>query len=183
MIRLVLGDDGGLAVDLAGRAFGRGAWVHPRPECIEKAARGGIERSFKQRVGTEVPELFRRVRSAADRRVEALIASAKRAGSVAAGADVARAAVEEGRALSLVLTQDAKATSKEAFVLHLASAGKVVIWGTKEILGRATGRPDTAVVAILDRGLSDAIVRSAALSFIPEPDARRSMGQAVVEVR
>ena len=42
MIRLVLGEDGGLGVDLSGRAFGRGAWVHPSVDCLERGTRGGL---------------------------------------------------------------------------------------------------------------------------------------------
>ncbi len=183
MIRLVLGEDGALAVDLAGRAFGRGAWVHPRTDCIERAARGGVDKSFKARTGVDANSVLQNVRAAANRRVEALIAAARRSGSASPGSEVARTAVEEGRALLLVVAEDARAAAQATFVTHVAAAGKVVIWGTKEALGRATGRPDTAVVAILDRGLADAIVRSAALSRIPGPDARRGNGQAVVEVR
>ena len=183
MIRLVLGEDGALGVDLAGRSFGRGAWVHPRPDCIERAARGGLEKSFKTRIGADPEAVLELVRGAANRRVEALIASARRSGSAAPGSDVAREAVEQGRAQLLVVAADARAAAQAPFVTRVAAAGKVVIWGTKEALGRATGRPDTAVVAISDRGLSDAIVRSAALSFIPGPDLRRGKGQAVVEVR
>lgn len=184
MIRLVLGEDGALGVDLAGRAFGRGAWVHPRPECIQRAAQGGFGKSFKARVDAHPGAVLELVRAAADRRVEALIASARRSGNAAPGSDVAREAVEHGRAELLVVAADARASAQAPFVARVAAAGKVVIWGDKEALGRATGRPDTAIVAISDRGLSDAIVRSAALSSIPGPDdTRRGKGQAVVEVR
>jgi predicted RNA-binding protein YlxR (DUF448 family) len=183
MIRLVLGEDGALAVDLAGRAFGRGAWVHPRAECIRRAAQGGVDRSFKGRVDVDPATVLELVRAAANRRVEALIASARRSGNAAPGSDVAREAAEQGRAELLVVAADARASAQAAFVARIAAAGKVIIWGNKETLGRATGRPDTAVVAISDRGLSDAIVRSAALSSISGPDAQRGEGQAVVEVR
>jgi predicted RNA-binding protein YlxR (DUF448 family) len=184
MIRLVLGEDGALGVDLAGRAFGRGAWVHPRPDCIRRAAQGGFGKSFKKaRVDGNSEAVLELVRAAANRRVEALIASARRSGNAAPGSDVAREAVEQGRAEILVVAADARASAQALFVSRVAAAGKVVIWGDKEALGRATGRPDTAIVAISDRGLSDAIVRSAALSSIPGPDAQRGKGQAVVEVR
>jgi ribosomal protein L7Ae-like RNA K-turn-binding protein len=182
MIRLVLGDDGGLGVDLRGRAFGRGAWVHPRVDCLSRAVTGGVDRSFRRHVATDARVLFADVRAAADRRVEALVASARRAGHAAAGSDVSEAAVREGRAAILVVAADARAAAQASFVMQAAGAGKAVVWGTKEQLGRATGRPDTAVVAILDRGLADAVVRAAALSKIPDPGAGREMN-AVVEVR
>ena len=183
MIRLVLGEDGVLAVDLAGRAFGRGAWVHPRPDCVERAARGGLDKSFKGRVGVDPAAVLELVRAAANRRVEGLIASARASGSAAPGSDAAEAAVNDGRATLLIVAEDARASAQAGFVARIAASGKVLIWGSKQALGRATGRPDTAVVAISNRGLSDAIVRSAALASIPEPDARRGKGQAVMEVR
>src|SRR5204863_247005 len=84
MIRLVLDESGGLAVDLAGRAFGRGAWAHPRSDCLLRAARGGAQRGLKANVRIEGAALLSAVRSAADRRVEALLASARGAGKVVA---------------------------------------------------------------------------------------------------
>ena len=96
---------------------------------------------------------------------------------------MARAAVDEGRATLVVVASDGRAAAQESYVTRAAASGKAVVWGTKEILGRATGRPDTAVVAILDRGFSEAILRSTALSFIPDPGAERGTDQGVVEVR
>ncbi len=184
MIRLVLGEDGALGVDLAGRAFGRGAWVHARVDCLARAARGGAAKSFKREVHADAAALVRQVRGAADRRVEALVASARGAGQVAAGSEVARAALESGRAVLVLVAADGRATAHSGFVAAAAAAGKAMLWGTKERLGSATGRPDTAVVAILDRGLSDAIRRAVALSSIPEPEPRpEGTDQALVEIR
>jgi ribosomal protein L7Ae-like RNA K-turn-binding protein len=184
MIRLVLGTDGELGVDLAGRSFGRGAWVHPRLDCLVRTARGGAAKSFKAPVGQDAAALVASVRSAADRRVESLISSARGAGRVAAGSDVAQAAYERGEASLVVVAKDGRAAAQSGFVAMAGAKGKAVAWGTKERIGRATGRPDTAVVAILDRGIADAITRAAALSSMPEPDARREgTDLALVEVR
>src|SRR5689334_24923970 len=98
MIRLVLGDDGSVAVDLAGRAFGRGAWVHPRPECLSHAPKGGLQKSFKSKVTVSDSDLTSAVRLAGDRRVDALLGSARGAGKLACGSDVAEAAFKEGKA-------------------------------------------------------------------------------------
>jgi len=184
MIRHVLGDDGGLAVDLAGREFGRGAWVHPRVDCLERAARGGAARSFKAKVTTDAAELVAQVKAAADRRVEALVASARGAGKAASGSEVAKAAFDEGKAELVVVAADGRAVTHEGFVVGAQAVGKAVAWGTKARLGRATGRPDTAVVAILDRGLAAAIVRATALASLPASGVRSErIEDAVVEVR
>jgi predicted RNA-binding protein YlxR (DUF448 family) len=184
MIRLVLGDDGNIAVDLAGGAFGRGAWVHPRVDCLARTVRGGAAKSFKATVKTDAADLVAQVRAAADRRVEALVASARGAGRLAPGSEAARAAFANGQAELVLVASDGRAAAHTSFVATAAASGKAVIWGTKERIGRATGRPETAVVAILDRGLARAITQAAALSALPEPDSRREgMDQAVVEIR
>jgi predicted RNA-binding protein YlxR (DUF448 family) len=184
MIRLVLGEDGSLGVDLAGRTFGRGAWVHPRTECLVRGARGGAAKSFKSAVSTNAADLVRAVRTAADRRVEALLTSARGAGKAAPGSDVARAEFEQGRAKLLVVAADGRASAQQGFVGVAASRGMATLWGSKERIGRALARPDTGVVAISDDGFAAAIARAIALSTLPEPDAVRPAGDQIsVEVR
>jgi len=183
LIRLVLGEDAGIVVDLAARSFGRGAWVHPRPDCLARAARGGVEKSLRARVLTEPSRLVSDVRAAADRRVHALLASARGAGKVAAGSEAALAAFEAGDVELVVVARDARAAAGASWVARAAAEGKVVAWGDKEALGRATARPDTAILALSDRGLAQAVARAVALSSMPEPDLRPTGRDPVVEVR
>jgi predicted RNA-binding protein YlxR (DUF448 family) len=184
MIRLVLGEDGRLFADLAGRAFGRGAWVHPRTECLARAAQGGAAKSFKTRVSASPADVVAEVRAAADRRVEALIGAARGAGRLSAGSDVAREAHESGTAALVIVAGDARAAGTSAFLVSAAAAGKVAVWGTKERLGRAAARAETAVVAIRDAGFATAIMQAIALAALPDPDARAGQSeQVLVEVR
>ncbi len=39
---------GRIVVDDTRRLEGRGAWVHPTRSCIQNAARGGLQRSFRR---------------------------------------------------------------------------------------------------------------------------------------
>jgi predicted RNA-binding protein YlxR (DUF448 family) len=48
-VRLVL-VDGRLVIDRARRLSGRGAYIHPRAACLERAARGGLARSLRHAV-------------------------------------------------------------------------------------------------------------------------------------
>jgi predicted RNA-binding protein YlxR (DUF448 family)/ribosomal protein L7Ae-like RNA K-turn-binding protein len=50
LIRLVIGPSGEVAVDAAGGGFGRGAHVHPRPLCVERAAQKGLSRAARSKV-------------------------------------------------------------------------------------------------------------------------------------
>lgn len=43
-------DGGTVKADVRGRESGRGAWVHPRRECLAAAASHGFSRSFRTRV-------------------------------------------------------------------------------------------------------------------------------------
>ena len=184
MIRLVLGDDDALWVDLVGRAFGRGAWVHARPECLARAASGGAAKSFKARVATDPAALIQAVRETADRRVEALLSSGNGARRLVPGSDAAAAAYEQCGASCVIVAADAKAAAQSDWIEQAGAAGHVVVWGTKERLGRVMGRSDTAVVAVTDRGLGSAIAQAVALSCMPEPTARQTgRAQALVEVR
>jgi len=127
MIRLVLGESGALSVDLAGRAFGRGAWVHSRPECLARAANGGAAKAFRAQVTTDSTTLIDSVRSSADRRVEALLASANGARRLVSGSDAARAAYEQGGAALVVLAQDARAAGQADWLQKAGAEGKVLL--------------------------------------------------------
>jgi predicted RNA-binding protein YlxR (DUF448 family)/ribosomal protein L30E len=181
LLRVVAADAGEVVVDLAATSFGRGAWVHPRPECIVNAASRGLSKAFGGHVRTSAPELFAAVRAAADRRVAGLLAAARASGNVALGSDAVKEALQRGRARRVVVAGDGRASVAS---LPPSVAGMTTIWGTKEILGAATGRGATAVVAILDEGLSAAIARAVALTSL-EPAPTRAAGRSTahLEVR
>lgn len=184
MIRLVLGESGELLVDLGARAFGRGGWVHPRSDCLLRTVRGGAARSFKARVATDAPTVFAALRAAADQRVLALLGAARGARHLVSGTDSVQAAFEKGEATLILLATDARATASTGFLARAAARGLVRLWGTKERIGQALARPDTAVVAVTEHGFADAIDRAIALNSLPEPDARHAGHErAVVEVR
>ncbi len=55
MIRVIRTAEGSFQLDATGRKNGRGAYVCPSKECLEKAVRHrGLERSFHQAVPEEV---------------------------------------------------------------------------------------------------------------------------------
>ena len=141
MVRLVLGPDGGVVPDLAGRAFGRGGWVHATPKCLKEAAPRGLSRSFKTHVTTGATELRQLIAEAADRRAGGLIAAAKGAGRLAFGSNAVRDALEKGTARLVVVATDAKAAAETAWVERAVSDGRAVAWSTKQRLGELLNRP------------------------------------------
>ncbi|WP_170319524.1 YlxR family protein [Polyangium spumosum] len=160
LVRLVLGPSGEVAVDAAGGGFGRGAHVHPRPSCVEKAAQKGLSRAAKGKVsllwdegpeeaGEEAPSgtaasgklvpldagsLSRVIVRALDRRVQGLIVAAARSRKIAVGADAVTGADVRGEAEMIVVATDAAAGSELSAVRRAVSDGRAVAWGTKKVL-------------------------------------------------
>ena len=51
LVRIVCSKDGAIAVDETGKAAGRGAYVCPRRECLERAVKSrALERAFSSKV-------------------------------------------------------------------------------------------------------------------------------------
>ena len=57
LIRVVHNDAGEFSLDRTGKKQGRGAYICPNSECLDKAIKSkGLERSFKHRVPPEIYE-------------------------------------------------------------------------------------------------------------------------------
>jgi predicted RNA-binding protein YlxR (DUF448 family) len=57
LIRVVKNKEGEISLDFTGRKAGRGAYICPNEECLEKAQKSkGLERSFKSAVPNEIFE-------------------------------------------------------------------------------------------------------------------------------
>jgi predicted RNA-binding protein YlxR (DUF448 family)/ribosomal protein L30E len=171
LIRLVLGPAGRVAPDLAGKAFGRGAWVHPSPGCLSKAAPRGLSRSLRSEITTSVTELWVSLRAAADRRIEGLVGAADRAGRLAVGSTAAREAFEAGRARLVLVATDARAAADAAWVYEAVRSGIGLAWGKKAALGRATRHDDVAVAAVLDDGIAQALAFAVGVAELPAPQS------------
>ena len=61
LIRVVKTPEGEMTLDRSGRMNGRGAYICPSRECLEKAVKNkGLNRSFKMAVGADVIEKLQR---------------------------------------------------------------------------------------------------------------------------
>ena len=168
LVRVVLDPaDGKLAIDLADSRFGRGAHVHASKECVQKALRGGFAKVFKHKVEGTLEALAEQLVIAADRRIEGLLAGAKRGKLAISGSDVVRAAYRDGTAALVVVASDAAAAAKLTEIQEAVSQGKAIAWGNKQRLGAIFGRDEVAVCAVLHEGVAKAIgsARRIALPF------------------
>ena len=151
MLRLVVAEDE-VAFDLAGGAFGRGAHVHPRPDCLAKVQRG-LARSFKREIKTSAVELAERLATACDRRMTGLALAARRAGALAIGADAALGALRRGAPLVIVAV-DAATIAHAVEVEQAVAEGRALAWKTKNDLGTLLGEEAVAICAVLHAGFA-----------------------------
>lgn len=148
LVRLVLGPSGEIAVDARGGAFGRGAHVHARPDCLARAGRGGLLRVTKGKAsaildasGAPLPlgaeALGKAISEAMARRIEGLFATAVRAKQVARGPEAVIEACRSGAAELVVVADDAEATAQLAEIRGALGDGRAVTWGDRQRLARA----------------------------------------------
>jgi len=171
LVRLVAGPEGELLFDLAGRAFGRGAWLHPDPSCLSQAARGGADRAFRRSFGIDQAQLFRLFREAAERRSLGLLGAARRAKKLEAGSAAVAEAVERGFAELLIVATDARAAASQSFLQPWIASGRALAFGTKESLGACLGRADTALLAVTEPRFASEIRKAIEWTLLPEPKA------------
>jgi predicted RNA-binding protein YlxR (DUF448 family)/ribosomal protein L7Ae-like RNA K-turn-binding protein len=174
LVRLIIGPEGEVAVDAGNGGFGRGAHVHPRPDCLAKAVQRGLAKAAKGRVHAISSEngelaplradtLAAAIKAAMDRRIEGLLVSAGRSRQVALGSDSVTGACERGEAALVVVACDAAAAADLAEVRHAISEGRAVSWGTKLSLGALFGGGEAArpsgvgVVAITSSRIGEAL--------------------------
>ena len=166
LVRIVLGargDDGRrpVVVDVAGTAFGRGAHVHPKTDCVRKACSGGLARAFKCEVVAVAGEIASQIGAGCDRRIEGLLMAARRARFVAVG-DEARDAMKGGAPLAVVACDAGAAVTRE--YAPAVAAGRAIAWKDKAALGALVGRDEAAAVVVRDAGIAHEIVRVRAVA-------------------
>ena len=94
-------------------------------------------------------------------KVYGLLSIAAKAGRVVTGSDVVMEEVKKRRARLVILSEDASANTKKLFQ-DKASYRDIpaAVFGSAVDLGRAVGKPPRVVLAVLDQGLSESIVRA-----------------------
>jgi len=85
----------------------------------------------------------------------ALLGMAQNAGHLAGGDYACRDAISHKRACLVLLADDAAQRTKRTFMAQALSMGVPVLEvASKADLGRATGKPDRAVIAVCDPGFA-----------------------------
>jgi predicted RNA-binding protein YlxR (DUF448 family) len=165
LLRFVVAPDRAVVLDLAGKLPGRGLWLLPRRDMIDRACgRNLFARAARGPVN--VPDDFaQQVVQALRRRCLDLVGLARRGGLVTAGYERVRSKLAAGRAAALVQAVDAAPGGRRKLTALAESATPglpVVEVFTAGELGRVLGR-DVAVHVVLAPGtLTDRFISEVA---------------------
>jgi predicted RNA-binding protein YlxR (DUF448 family) len=158
LLRFVVDPDGALVPDPAGRLPGRGLWLSPRRDMLEKAcARNLFAKAAKASV--RLPDdLLGRTEGAVRRRFLELLGLANRAGQTVAGFQKVRARLAASEAAVLVHAVDAAEDGRRKIVA-LARARQpdlpTVALFTAAELGPAVGRDTVVHLLVMPGGLAE----------------------------
>ena len=157
LLRFVVGPSGEIVPDVASGLPGRGLWLTPRRDILERAiARRIFARSAHQLVTTP-PELADRVEALLVQRCLDVIGLARRAGIAVAGFEKVREAVRTGRAALLLFALDGAAGGRRR--LRAFGCGlPVAIALTAVEMGAIFGRDHVVNIAIGDGRLSGRLI-------------------------
>ena len=165
LIRFVADPGGSVVPDLAGRLPGRGLWLSPRREHLERAcARNLFAKAAKAPL--RVPEdLSARVEVLLKRRCLDLIGLAKRAGRAVSGYQRVASLLASGGVAVLLAAVDTAEDGRRklrAVARTQNPAPRVIEVFTAEELGQALGQAARAHVAIAPGGFAERLAMEAA---------------------
>ncbi|MEO0600281.1 MAG: DUF448 domain-containing protein [Myxococcota bacterium] len=159
LIRLVASPDGQLVVDLKGRLPGRGAWVHPRPECVAAVVSrpGLLHRTLRQRV--DASRLAEQLQEAVQNALFHGLSLAAAGGGLVVGFDRLSFAIVEGRVQDVLVAKDASPRTVQALTRVLESNGSdqvpLPIPWTREAIGTQIGQGACAVLGVVAMPATD----------------------------
>ncbi|SMX33844.1 RNA-binding protein [Maliponia aquimaris] len=159
LIRFVLGPDGRVVPDLAGKLPGRGVYVSANREAVEKAASKGLfSRALKQpvKVPDGLPDLIEQMLV---KRVVDLISLARKSGEAVAGYEKVKSWLQTEEATVLIQAEDGSGRGKSK--LSTPYGGRYIGWLTADELGAAFGRQTVIHAALGSGGLVPRIVEEA----------------------
>jgi predicted RNA-binding protein YlxR (DUF448 family) len=159
LIRFVVGPEGQLAPDIAGKLPGRGIWVSSTRSALEKAAAKGLfARAARApvKVPDALPELVEQMLA---RRVVELISLARKSGGAVAGYEKVKDWLGKEEADVLIQAEDGSARGKTK--LSTPGWGSYIGWLTADELGLAFGREKVIHAALGAGGLTQRVVEEA----------------------
>lgn len=161
LVRFVIGPEGQVVADLAGKLPGRGMWVSAERAALERAAGKGLfARAARQSV-TVPADLVAQIEHGLVRRIGEGLALARKAGQAVAGYEKVKGWLESGHAVALLQASDGSERGK-ARLRPPDETGIFIGCLTAQELGLAFGREHVIHGALAAGGLADRVVEDAA---------------------
>ncbi len=162
LLRFVLDPEGVVVPDLAERLPGRGLWLQPRRDMMEKAcARNLFAKAAKRQVRVSA-DLPRQVELLVFRRCLDLLGLARRAGAVSVGFEKVKSALRAGEVGLLLQAADAAEDGRRKIQALARATGPAVpqtqFCGAAE-LGAAVGREAAVHVAVAPGRFAESLKR------------------------
>jgi predicted RNA-binding protein YlxR (DUF448 family) len=146
-LRCVVGPDGTIVPDVDARLPGRGLWLQPRRDIVERAvAKRLFARAARQPV-TVPPELADRCESLLSRRCGDALGLARRAGMAIAGYERVAEAVRRGNAALLLLARDGAEAGRRRMATAAHGIASASVLDAAELSG-VFGRERVTFVAV-----------------------------------
>jgi len=161
LLRIARAPDGRIVPDWRRALGGRGAHVCPTRGCVAAAIAGrALDRAFKaQVVYPEIDAFLAATREPLARKLGALLGAAIGGHKAAAGADAAQRVLADGHAACVLVAADAG--ERDEIERRAAARGVPTrVVADKAALGEMLGKRPTAIVAIGDRGLAEAVAET-----------------------
>lgn len=156
LVRFVIGSEGEVVPDLAGRLPGRGLYVSADASALDNAARKGHFARAAKRPVRVAPDLAAVVEAGLARRLVELVALARKAGQAVAGLEKTKAALVAGEAALLVQAADGSPRGRAA-LRPPPGEDTLVACLTGRELGLAFARDSVIHAAVLVGGLAERI--------------------------
>jgi predicted RNA-binding protein YlxR (DUF448 family) len=158
VVRIIAGPES-VVIDYREKLSGRAAYVCPKTDCIKKAlTKEVLGRSLRLRIRLpETEAFFVQLTTSIEERIKSLLSIALKAGKLAAGYSAVKDALEKRRVEFLLYAQDLSEGTKEKIASPETVPVRNATLFTRDVYGSIFNRELVGVIAILDKGLADAL--------------------------
>ncbi len=156
LLRFVVGPNGDLVFDIAGRLPGRGLWLKAERDMIDTAASKRLFSKAARQSVTTPDDLVALVAAGLKRRCLDRLGLARRAGLVAVGFEKVRAQANTGDTVLILEAADGAANGRRK-ITGLAPGALVIDVFTGAELGQALGRDHAVHVSLRADRLTDTL--------------------------